>query len=70
MDEQKIYVVYRADGSVERHVVNAPGGACEQLTEAYRLDDQRHGRVSVTETDDAEKPCQAIQEAREVLRVG
>lgn len=54
--DQKIIVVYRADGSVERYPVNLPGRLCEAATRAYQELDARHGHVTDTPTADALLP--------------
>lgn len=56
MSEQKIIVIYRADGAVERYPVNLPGQQCVAATREYQALDARHGAVSDTTTDDALLP--------------
>lgn len=59
MSEQKIVVIYRADGSVERHPVNLPGASCHAATREYQALDARHGAVADTPTADALLPTPA-----------
>lgn len=54
--EQKIIVVYRANGDVERHTVNLPGSLCQAATKPYADFDAKHGRVTDTPTGDALLP--------------
>lgn len=56
MTEQKIVVIYRADGSVERHAVNLPGKLCQAATRPYQEFDAKHGGVTDTPTSDALLP--------------
>ncbi len=56
MSDQKIVVIYRADGSVERHPVNLPGAQCQVATREYQALDARHGAVTDTPTDAALLP--------------
>ena len=59
MTEQKIIVIYRADGAVERYPVNLPGRQCVAATREYQALDARHGAVADTPTNAALLPTPA-----------
>ncbi len=56
MSQQKIIVIYRANGDVERHTVNLPGSLCQAATKPYQEFDAQHGQVTDTPTSDALLP--------------
>ncbi len=56
MSDQKIIVIYRANGDIERHTVNLPGRLCAAATGPYQEFDAKHGHVTDTPTADALLP--------------